>query len=230
MAGRNIHGRIIADRLREFSPLVINEVGTARAEALQNWLVPNTYGPRLAATHDVPHFAGPESKALLAECDFAINGGCGILKSSMLCIPNRGWLNGHPGLLPEYRGANPVQWALANDGDVGATLHLMDEGIDTGPILIRQVMQWRGASTVDELRLHVIELCADLIATFLRRPEVYPPVAQVGGGEPYPVFPADRLGILPLKLAQYAARQNRSERPADSTAVTARGPIQEKSA
>ncbi|WP_405778649.1 formyltransferase family protein [Streptomyces sp. NBC_01378] len=45
-------------------------------------------------------------------------------------------VNCHPGRLPQYRGARPVNWALRNGEHLhGATLHLIDEGVDTGPIL-----------------------------------------------------------------------------------------------
>jgi methionyl-tRNA formyltransferase len=60
-----------------------------------------------------------------------------ILKPSVLKIPKYGCLNIHPGLLPQIRGADPTfwTWKLKNNYG-GVTAHLMDEGIDTGPILV----------------------------------------------------------------------------------------------
>jgi methionyl-tRNA formyltransferase len=57
----------------------------------------------------------------------------------MLALPRLGCINLHASLLPRYRGAAPVQWAVAN-GDVftGNTTMLLEEGLDTGPILLQR--------------------------------------------------------------------------------------------
>jgi methionyl-tRNA formyltransferase len=53
-----------------------------------------------------------------------------------LAIPRLGAVNGHPSLLPRYRGPSPVAWAIRNgDVELGFTFHRMDEDFDTGPIL-----------------------------------------------------------------------------------------------
>ena len=62
-----------------------------------------------------------------------------ILKTRALSIPKVGILNIHPGLLPEYKGAMAYFWAVNNgESQAGVTIHWMDEGIDTGPILMRK--------------------------------------------------------------------------------------------
>ena len=59
-----------------------------------------------------------------------------IIPKEWLEIPKYGFLNVHPSLLPEYRGASPIQTAILNgDGKTGITIILMDEKIDHGPIL-----------------------------------------------------------------------------------------------
>lgn len=59
-----------------------------------------------------------------------------ILPGSIIDIPSRGSVNVHGGLLPEYRGGHVMQWAIINgETETGVTLHYMDEGIDTGPII-----------------------------------------------------------------------------------------------
>jgi len=59
-----------------------------------------------------------------------------ILKTSLLEIPAKGWLNVHYSLLPKYPGATPVQQALLEgDSTTGVTVFQLDEGVDTGPIL-----------------------------------------------------------------------------------------------
>lgn len=62
-----------------------------------------------------------------------------ILGKETIAIPKMGCLNVHPSLLPEFRGSNPVYWALAeNRSKTGLTIHVIDQGIDTGSI-IRQI-------------------------------------------------------------------------------------------
>lgn len=61
-----------------------------------------------------------------------------ILREEVLALPRLGCLNLHMGMLPEYRGPNALQWAIVNgESHTGVTLHYMDAGIDTGPMLAR---------------------------------------------------------------------------------------------
>jgi len=67
---------------------------------------------------------------------FVINSYSMILRPDLLAIPARGTINVHGGLLPNYRGANVTEWALINEErQSGVTMHLVDAGIDTGPII-----------------------------------------------------------------------------------------------
>jgi methionyl-tRNA formyltransferase len=59
-----------------------------------------------------------------------------ILPQAILDLPPHGCLNVHTSLLPKYRGAAPIQWAIANgEAETGVTIMKMDAGLDTGPIL-----------------------------------------------------------------------------------------------
>src|ERR1035437_5210838 len=59
-----------------------------------------------------------------------------ILPQTILDLPPFGCLNVHTSLLPKYRGAAPIQWAIAEgDAETGVTIMKMDAGLDTGPIL-----------------------------------------------------------------------------------------------
>ena len=59
-----------------------------------------------------------------------------ILPPAILDLPRHGCLNVHTSLLPKYRGAAPIQWAIANgDAETGVTIMKMDVGLDTGPIV-----------------------------------------------------------------------------------------------
>lgn len=59
-----------------------------------------------------------------------------ILPSTLLSLPRFGCLNVHTSLLPKYRGAAPIQWAIADgEAETGVTIMQMDAGLDTGPVL-----------------------------------------------------------------------------------------------
>ena len=61
-----------------------------------------------------------------------------ILSTAILQMPKLGCINVHGSLLPEYRGAAPIQWSIYNgDIETGITTMLMDEGMDTGDILLK---------------------------------------------------------------------------------------------
>src|SRR6185437_6822525 len=68
-----------------------------------------------------------------------------ILPKPILEAPRLGCINVHASLLPRWRGAAPIQRAiLAGDETSGVTLMQMDEGLDTGPMLLRQTLDIRG--------------------------------------------------------------------------------------
>ena len=69
--------------------------------------------------------------------DLIIFSGGNILRQQMLATPRLGVLNVHLGLLPEIRGMSSPEWSLLQGVPVGITIHYMDAGIDTGPILRR---------------------------------------------------------------------------------------------
>jgi len=98
----------------------------------------------LAAHHGFPVATcrdqnSPQSIAQLKAWspDLIIFTGGNILRKQLLQLPRLGVLNVHLGLLPEIRGMSTPEWSLLNHVPVGITIHYMDEGIDTGPILQR---------------------------------------------------------------------------------------------
>ena len=65
-----------------------------------------------------------------------------IIPPWMLALPRLGCINLHASLLPKHRGAAPIQWAIAlGDAYTGNTTMLLEEGLDTGPILLQQTME-----------------------------------------------------------------------------------------
>jgi folate-dependent phosphoribosylglycinamide formyltransferase PurN len=70
--------------------------------------------------------------------DVAIFSGGNILRDQLLKVPHLGVLNSHLALLPEIRGMSSPEWSLLREVPIGITIHFMDNGIDTGPILLRR--------------------------------------------------------------------------------------------
>ena len=87
-----------------------------------------------------------------------------ILPRSVLDLASLGTVNVHASLLPRYRGAAPIQWALANgEGETGVTTMLLDEGLDTGPTLLRRVTPIGPEETAAELEPRLARLGAGLL-------------------------------------------------------------------
>jgi methionyl-tRNA formyltransferase len=87
-----------------------------------------------------------------------------ILPAWMLQLPLHGCVNVHGSLLPRYRGAAPVAWTLLNGDTVtGITTMLMDEHLDTGPMLLQREVEIPGAMTAGELAASLAELGAELL-------------------------------------------------------------------
>ncbi len=61
-----------------------------------------------------------------------------IIPARLIAIPRLGWINLHGSLLPKYRGAAPIHWAIANgETRTGLTTMQIDAGLDTGPMLLK---------------------------------------------------------------------------------------------
>lgn len=75
-----------------------------------------------------------------------------IIPKEILDIPKFGCINVHGSLLPKYRGAAPIQWAVLNgDKETGVTTMFMDEGMDTGDVILKEVVQIGENETTGEL-------------------------------------------------------------------------------
>jgi methionyl-tRNA formyltransferase len=87
-----------------------------------------------------------------------------ILPKAMLDAPRRGCLNIHASLLPRWRGAGPIQAAiLAGDAETGITIMRMEEGLDTGPMLLREAVPIGPRATTPEIHDALAALGAALI-------------------------------------------------------------------
>jgi len=87
-----------------------------------------------------------------------------ILPPGILDLPRYGCLNVHTSLLPKYRGAAPIQWAIANgDAETGVTIMKMDVGLDTGPIVAQQRTPIQPADDSATLHDRLAQLGAELL-------------------------------------------------------------------
>ncbi|MGI9189814.1 MAG: methionyl-tRNA formyltransferase [Longimicrobiaceae bacterium] len=91
-----------------------------------------------------------------------------ILRPEILELPPRGSINVHASLLPELRGAAPVQWAIARGFDTtGVTVMRMEAGLDSGPVLLQVPEPIRADETAGELAARLAELGAEALVTAL---------------------------------------------------------------
>ena len=91
-----------------------------------------------------------------------------ILSQAILDIPRFGCINVHASLLPKYRGAAPIEWAMINGEQVtGITTMQMNAGLDTGDILLKSEVKIPDDMILPELRERLMTVGADLLLTTL---------------------------------------------------------------
>jgi len=92
-----------------------------------------------------------------------------IIPARLLPIPKHGWINLHASLLPKYRGAAPINWAIVNgETRTGLTTMRIDAGMDTGDILLQREFEIGAKETAPELSTRLSEAGAPLMAETLR--------------------------------------------------------------
>jgi len=102
-----------------------------------------------------------------------------ILSQKILNMPKHGCINVHGSLLPKYRGAAPIQWAIANGESItGITTMQMDAGIDTGAMLLKAELEILPEDNTDTLSMKLANLGADLLVDTLQRLETITPEPQ----------------------------------------------------
>ncbi len=131
----------------------------------------------------------PEAQAEFAalDADIAVVVAYGlILPKSVLGAPKNGCLNIHASLLPRWRGAAPIHRAiLAGDPETGVCIMRMEEGLDTGPVLLRAATPIGPTDTTGDLHNRLAALGATLIVDALSRLETLTPEPQPENGVTY---------------------------------------------
>jgi methionyl-tRNA formyltransferase len=109
-----------------------------------------------------------------------------ILPQAVLAAPRLGCLNVHASLLPRWRGAAPIQRAiLAGDAETGITIMQMDEGLDTGPMLLREAIVIAPDMTAGALHDRLAALGGRMIVAALARLDTLVPQPQPSEGVTY---------------------------------------------
>ena len=111
------------------------------------------------------------------EPDLALCGGFPVrIPEDALSVPPLGVVNGHPALLPRYRGPNPIGWALRNgDTELGFTFHRMDADFDTGPVLAQGSAPIASAARAEDVLETLFGLWELLLPRALERVEAGDP-------------------------------------------------------
>jgi methionyl-tRNA formyltransferase len=134
-----------------------------------------------------------------------------LLSPEAIGVPRLGIVNGHPSLLPRYRGPFPIAWAIRNgETEIGLTFHLMDAAFDTGNVLAQKAIPL----TDDDDELTLFERFPAVVAELL--PVVFARLAaddrgdpQVGG-EYQSMFEREYWQIEPSQPAAEVHRQVRA--------------------
>lgn len=110
-----------------------------------------------------------------------------IIKPLLLSLPKKGFINLHPSLLPHYRGAAPINWAIIKgETKTGLTTFLMDERIDAGKIILQKVVEILPEETAGELTNRLAIFGAELLVETLRLIE----------RDNYPTFPQSEQAVI----------------------------------
>lgn len=111
-----------------------------------------------------------------------------ILQKSIFSLPPKGTINIHPSLLPKYRGLSPQHQAILHgDKETGVTVHFIDEGVDTGPIIIQKNIPLSEKTYIYDLQMEMLAAYKHLIpeAIELISSKDFQPLKQKAGTSSY---------------------------------------------
>lgn len=93
-----------------------------------------------------------------------------ILKKNIISIPVLGCINLHPSLLPEYRGMSPQHWPIINgDSETGITIHFINEGVDTGDIILQEKINISDDMYVVDLQKKMLEAYRTIMVSAINK-------------------------------------------------------------
>jgi len=151
--------KLISKRLRrKFAPLELKMFShkvkrRLKPDNREEWINNKFYDLYSGRVYIIDNFNSNECEQLLKEIepDLIVLGGSRIIRKNIISIPKIGILNAHPGLLPKYRGLDVIPWAIYHGDDIGITIHFIDKGIDTGGIVVQEIINITENDTIDSL-------------------------------------------------------------------------------
>jgi len=130
-----------------------------------------------------------------------------ILKLNVLALPRLGCINIHSSLLPRWRGAAPIHWALLEgDAETGVTTMRMDSGLDTGDILLQAKTKIQSDEKIGPLHDRLSQLGAELIVKTLQ---------ELDAGTANPIKQNTALATHASKITKEMGSLNTHEEPAE---------------
>jgi len=139
----------------------------------------SVFQPEKIKTPEVIH----QLRDLAPECIIVVAYGQ-ILSTEILQLPSNGCINVHASLLPSYRGAAPIHWALMKgESHTGVTTMLMDEGLDTGDMLLKREVPISESATTGDIHDDLAALGGELLIETLNELEIGSLIATPQTGE-----------------------------------------------
>ncbi len=151
-----------------------------------------------------------------------------ILPLDILVLPQYGCINVHASLLPKYRGAAPIHWAIINGEKVtGITTMYMDEGLDTGDMILREAVPIHEEDNVGDLHDRMSSLGASLLIKTLSliKSGQAPRTPQAGESSYAPMLTAEDERILWDRPARDIYNQVRGMNPWPGARTTMHGKV-----
>jgi methionyl-tRNA formyltransferase len=163
--------------LQRYAGLRVDHAGERR-ETLADWAC-----DRGLPVERLPRLDDPDPLRRLAP-DVLVLVGAPIVPPPLLAVPRLGTVNAHYALLPAYRGMNVTEWSVLEGHPVGVSVHLVDAGIDTGAILLREEIALAPSDTFASLRRKHQEVAARLLVSACLQ-------LRDGAAQPRPQAPGD---------------------------------------
>ena len=134
-----------------------------------------------------------------------------LIPAEAIAVPAHGIVNGHPSLLPRYRGPFPVAWAVRNgETEIGMSYHLMDAAFDTGNVLAQARIPLAEDDTMETLFARFPAVTPGLLATVFERLARGDLGEPQDGGDYQSVFEPDYWFVDLTQTAEEVHRQTRA--------------------
>lgn len=188
-------------KTRPLLPMLDSALHTSIVQMAWERQIPAWEVQRLSDSETVSIFAAYQADAICVAC-FSL-----YIPRVILAIPRLGCLNVHPSLLPAKRGPEPLFWTFQEGTrHTGVTIHLLDEGMDSGPIVAQEVVAVPDGVSYAWLEARCAELGGKLLARSLwglyRGLAV--PVPQDETGSSYHPYPSEEDFVVPV--GEWSAR------------------------